>query len=184
LNRPDHPRAGGCAVDATCRIARVVKNRDKTTKMPELCSSSHDQQEHGEIERVESPYDGESTNAAVRGSRIPAIAATVAPCRSRCPAPAGPGVARWLVVGAGCDGALAGLVASPHDCTPPWPRQAPARFVPVKAVPSLQVAVTVAVPCACAPPMGSISPAARTTDSRRFPIRRIPHPPCFNLWYA
>jgi hypothetical protein len=33
--------------------------------------------------------------------------------------PPGLGVARWLVVGAGSDGALAGLIASPHDCTPP-----------------------------------------------------------------
>src|ERR1700722_8380715 len=38
--------------------------------------------------------------------------------------------------------ALAGAVASVNACTPPWPRQAPLRFVPLKLVPSLQVAVT------------------------------------------
>src|SRR6516162_3402982 len=47
---------------------------------------------------------------------------------------AGAGVVRRLVAGAGVAswaGAFIGMVvasAAPHDCTPPWPRQAPARF--------------------------------------------------------
>jgi hypothetical protein len=64
-------------------------------------------------------------------------------------------------------GALAGLVASPHDCTLPWPRQAPERLVPVKAVPSLQVAVTVGVLCAWMTPIGRKSAATRVTDSEK-----------------
>ena len=73
-----------------------------------------------------------------------------------CPLLAGAGVARRFVAGAGVAswaGAFIGMVvasAAPHDCTPPWPRQAPARFAPLKGVPSLQVAVTVPVPCAWA----------------------------------
>ena len=69
---------------------------------------------------------------------------------------AGAGVARRLVAGAGVAswaGAFIGMVvasAAPHDCTPPWPRQAPARLAPLKGVPSLQVAVTIPVPCAWA----------------------------------
>jgi len=44
------------------------------------------------------------------------------------------------VVGEGV--ALAGADASVNSCTPPWPRHAPLRFLPLKLVPSLQVAVT------------------------------------------
>ena len=57
---------------------------------------------------------------------------------------AGDGVASWA-------GAFTGMVvasAAPQASTPPWPRQAPKRFAPVKDVPSLQVAVTVPVFCA------------------------------------
>jgi len=48
-----------------------------------------------------------------------------------------------LLVAAGVEaGSIAGLTrpldgdATPQDCTPPWPRQAPERFAPVKDVPS------------------------------------------------
>jgi hypothetical protein len=43
------------------------------------------------------------------------------------------------------DGVGAGVVAAgavPQLCTPPWPRQAPLRVVPLKDEPSLHVAVT------------------------------------------
>jgi hypothetical protein len=47
-----------------------------------------------------------------------------------------------VVVAVGAGDGEAGAALVPQVCTPPWPRQAPLRVVPLKAVPSLQVAVT------------------------------------------
>ena len=62
------------------------------------------------------------------------------------PAPAAAGVedGDWggVVEVAGAGDVAAGAALVPQVCTPPWPRQAPLRVVPLKAVPSLQVAVT------------------------------------------
>jgi hypothetical protein len=86
-------------------------------------------------------------------------------------------------VGAALDaGSIAGLTrsldsgAAPHDCTPPWPRQAPERLALVKDVPSLQVAVTVPVLCAWAMVMDSNSPAIKATDNTRCRVRPTPFP--------
>jgi len=77
-------------------------------------------------------------------------------------------------------GSSAGFARSPRAsgvpdyCTAPWPRQAPERFAPVKEVPSLQVAVTVPVPCAWLAPMDSNSPAITATGNARYRIRPTP----------
>jgi hypothetical protein len=92
--------------------------------------------------------------------------------------PLGLGAVRWLVEAVGEGGGATGLIAveaAPHDCTPPCPLQAPERFVPVKAVPSLQVAVTVFVSCARIAPTGSKRAAIRAKDSRELRIRAAPY---------
>jgi hypothetical protein len=77
---------------------------------------------------------------------------------------------------AAVEGTLGWLLSRFHPMT--GPRQAPDLFAPVNAVPSLQVAVTVGVLCACAAPLGRISPATRATDNKRFRIRPVPHERC------
>jgi hypothetical protein len=47
-----------------------------------------------------------------------------------------------VVLAGGAAGGAVVVAEAPHVCTPPWPLQAPLRDVPLKLVPSLQVAVT------------------------------------------
>lgn len=60
--------------------------------------------------------------------------------------------------------ALAGAVASVNAFTPPWPRHAPLRLVPLKLVPSLQVAVTGLWVCATT---AALSPAPKARVKRK-----------------
>ena len=72
----------------------------------------------------------------------------------------------------GFDTAGAGVVAAgaalpvSQLCTPPWPPQAPLRVVPLKEVPSLQVAVTVA---------GAWASAGESEAHQRDREQKIPH---------